>query len=281
MTAIRTYRVKDVARLAGVSVRTLHHYHAIGLLVPAARTDAGYRLYDDNDLLRLQQIMIQRELGLSLEDIHKALDDPAFNLAQALKAQHSALQDRARATAAMLCAVEQALAALSDKKGNVAMTQIFNGFDPAKYETEARERWGDTDAYAESAKRTARHTAADWTRMRDEQDAVYRAVAAALRDGVPSESSEAMDLAERHRNLIDAWFYPCSTTMHLGLAEMYEADSRFAENIDKYGGALRRSSWPPFARMRGGRARSSRSQSYPKTRPGPLGSAASWGRQGS
>jgi DNA-binding transcriptional MerR regulator len=79
----RAYQVKQAAELAGVSVRTLHHYDAIGLLVPSGRTEAGYRLYDDDDLLRLQQIQIGRELGLPLEEIRRSLDDPSFDRRQA------------------------------------------------------------------------------------------------------------------------------------------------------------------------------------------------------
>ena len=94
MTRSRTYQVKDAARLAGVSVRTLHHYDSIGLLVPGARTAAGYRLYTDADLLRLQQILIGRELGLSLEEIRRALDDPRFDRKAALLDQRERLRER-------------------------------------------------------------------------------------------------------------------------------------------------------------------------------------------
>ena len=94
MTHSRTYQVKDVARLTGVSVRTLHHYDAIGLLVPGGRTAAGYRLYPDADLLRRQQILIGRELGLPLEEIRPSLDDPRFDRKAALLDQRQRLHDR-------------------------------------------------------------------------------------------------------------------------------------------------------------------------------------------
>jgi len=96
VTRSRTYQVKDVARLAGVSVRTLHHDDSIGLLVPDTRTAAGYRLYDDDDLLRLQQILTGRELGLSLEEIRRSLDDPGFDRRTALLGQKERLRARAR-----------------------------------------------------------------------------------------------------------------------------------------------------------------------------------------
>ncbi len=112
----RTYQVKDAARLAGVSIRTLHHYDSIGLLVPSARTGAGYRLYTDDDLLRLQQILIGRALGLSLEEIRRSLDDPKFDRKTALLDQKKRLRERARETEAMIRAIDVALAALDGSR---------------------------------------------------------------------------------------------------------------------------------------------------------------------
>src|SRR5687767_3659790 len=110
MKARRTYKVKDVARIAGVSIRTLHHYDDIGLLAPKTRTAAGYRLYNDEDLLRLQQILIGRELGLSLEDIRRSLDDPHLDRRKLLVAQRELLAKRAHQANAMINAVDAALA---------------------------------------------------------------------------------------------------------------------------------------------------------------------------
>src|SRR5690242_1096266 len=102
MARKRLYQVKEVASLSGVSVRALHHYDELGLLVPRERTDAGYRLYDDQDLLRLQQILIGRELGLSLEAIRRSLDEPGFDRKGALLSQRAELEKRAEQTQAML-----------------------------------------------------------------------------------------------------------------------------------------------------------------------------------
>lgn len=108
MPSRRTYRVKDVASLSGLTVRALHHYDSIGLLAPRARSSAGYRLYDDDDLLRLQQILIGRELGLSLEAIRRSLDDPRFDRRQALLAQRAELAMRAARAAEMIRAIDAA-----------------------------------------------------------------------------------------------------------------------------------------------------------------------------
>lgn len=243
MARQRAYQVKEVSSLTGVSVRTLHHYDEIGLLTPTDRTGKGYRLYADSDLLRLQQILIGRELGLSLEQIRRSLDEPNFDRRRALLAQRAELEKRAQQTEAMLRAVDAALSLIdaeaSPQTGeHMDLKQIFDGFDPAKYEAEAEQRWGDTDAFAESKRRTQRYTKQDWEELAAEQSAIYAAAFAALTAGKSADSAEAMNAAERHRLSIDRWFYPCSYEMHRGLADMYEHDARFAENIDKHGAGL-------------------------------------------
>ncbi|HMI82812.1 MAG TPA: MerR family transcriptional regulator [Polyangiaceae bacterium] len=240
------YQVKEVAQISGVSVRTLHHYDQLGLLVPSGRNRAGYRLYSDGDLLRLQQILIGRELGLPLEEIRHFLDDPRFDRRKALLAQRTELAERVHQTEAMIRAVDAALSALGDIAKNdeeeegeiMEMKKIFDGFDPAKYEDEAKQQWGHTDSYKESKKRTERYSAEDWKRFGDEQSALYVALAAALKAEKEPSDDDVMELAHRHRLLIDRWFYPCSAERHCGLADLYEGDSRFAATMDKFGEGL-------------------------------------------
>jgi DNA-binding transcriptional MerR regulator len=240
VTRSRTFQVKDVARLAGVSVRTLHHYDSIGLLVPEIRTVAGYRVYTDADLLRLQQILIGRELGLSLEEIRRSLDDPRFDRKAALLDQRERLRERAQQAEAMIRAVEAALAGLdgSRKEGEMKMEDLFEGFNPSQYDDEARRRWGTSDAFVESEKRTRRYTPDDWKALGAEQAAVCDDAYSALKAGKAPSDAAVMDIAERHRMSIDRWFYPCSHRMHRGLASLYEGDDRFRQSIDKYGDGL-------------------------------------------
>ncbi len=239
-------RVNEVAELARVSIRTLHHYHEVGLLVPSARSKSGYRLYREEDLLLLQQILVGRELGMPLEAIKRSLDDPSYDRRGALEGQRRELLARAERTAAMLRSVEAALLALQ-KEGETSMTigmsdeevkALFDGFEPSRYEAEAKSRWGETEAYEESKRRTSRYTKADWERYRMEADAIMADAAALMLDGTPPAGAEGTKLAERHRLSIDRWFYPCSRQMHRGLADMYEADARFRENIDRHGAGL-------------------------------------------
>jgi len=230
----RTYQVKAVAQLANVTVRTLHHYDTIGLLTPSGRTEAGYRLYREQDLLRLHQIVLGRELGLSLERIRQMLDDPELDRKQVLLEQREQLVERASRTGAMIRSIDVALAALKgDKEMNA--NELFDGFDPAEHADEAKERWGNGPAFAEASRRTRRYTKEDWARIKQENDELMKRLASALHGGARATDVTAMDLAEEHREQIDRWYYPCSVQMHAALADMYTADARFAASFDKYG----------------------------------------------
>ena len=150
---VKRYKVKEVARLARVTVRTLHHYHAIGLLTPSQRTESGYRLYDEGDLLRLQDILICREFGMPLEKIKRTLGDPRFDRRKALLEHREMLVTRARRTEAMIRSVDAALEAMKGAT-RVQPKRLFEGLDQAAHAEEARQRWGATRAYQEATRRT-------------------------------------------------------------------------------------------------------------------------------
>lgn len=122
---------------------------------------------------------------------------------------------------------------------------MFGNFDPSEHEDEVRERWGDTEAYAESSKRAARYSRDDWKRMRDEADSVNQRLADLCASGTDPEAEESMEAAEQHRRHIDRWFYPCSHEMHAGLGDMYVLDPRFT----KYG----TTTYPVWPRLSGRR----------------------------
>ena len=166
--------VSEVSRLSGASVRALHHYDEIGLLVPSDRTAAGYRLYDRDDLARLQEILLFRELEIPLDDIATLLSGGAFDRRAALELQREMLLQKAVRTEALIASVERAINA---ERTGVRMTkeemfEVFGDFDPTQYEDEVQERWGETDAYKESARRTARYTKADWDRFKAESEQI-------------------------------------------------------------------------------------------------------------
>lgn len=238
------YRVGEVARLARVTVRTLHHYDAIGLLTPSERSPRGYRLYSEDDLLRLQQIHISRELGLSLEVIRATLDDPDFDRRAALERQRAEIEATIERSRSMLAAIDAALARIRPptqptRPGETTMTETQTdpsalfGFDPSEHDDEARERWGDTEAFRESKRRMGKHSPEDMATLKAEVEAIEAGFAAALQAGHASDSAQAVELAEAHRRHIDRWFYPCSPAMHRSLGAMYTADARFTAHYEK------------------------------------------------
>jgi DNA-binding transcriptional MerR regulator len=227
--------VGEVAALAGVTVRTLHHYDRIGLLSPSGRTAAGYRRYSPADLDRLHQVLVYRELGFPLEEVATLLDDPDADPAEHLRRQHRLLRDRLERTRAMVAAVEKEMEA---RAMGMSLTpeerfEVFGEHDPAQYEAEAEERWGDTEAWAESQRRTRGYSKEDWLRVKAEMADIGARWVAALRSGAPPDSEEAMDVAELNRQHISRAFYECSPEMHAALGRMYVEDPRFTETYER------------------------------------------------
>ncbi|MGK5632393.1 MerR family transcriptional regulator [Streptomyces sp. URMC 123] len=224
-----SYSVGQVAGFAGVTVRTLHHYDEIGLLAPSGRSHAGHRRYDDADLDRLQQILFYRELGFPLDEVAALLDDPDADPVRHLRRQHDLLSARIEKLRRMAAAVETAMEA---RKMGVRLTpeerfEVFGDHDPERYEEEARRRWGDSDAYRESRRRTSSYTKEDWLRIKAEQEDWGRRLAAVMDAGEGPKSAAALALAEEHRGSISGHYYDCSYEIQTGLAEMYVADPRF------------------------------------------------------
>ena len=141
--------IHEVSRLAGVSVRTLHHYDAIGLLLPTALTEAGYRLYDDTALARLQSILLFRELEFPLKDIKRILDDPNFDKSAALEDQIKLLELRRKQLGKLIALARETL-----KTGVIPMKfDAFDKTEQARFAAEVKEKWGGTAAYQEYQQR--------------------------------------------------------------------------------------------------------------------------------
>lgn len=221
--------VGEVAALAGVSVRTLHHYDAIGILSPQRRSQAGYRLYGRAELERLQKILSYRELGFELDAIAQLLDDAGTDPAEHLRHQEALLTDRLERLLTMRRHLRKQMEAT---KMGLELTpselfELFGENDPTKYAAEAEERWGNTDAYAQSQRRVKGYTKADWQRVQAETAAVEAQLVALLQAGVPASDDRALAAAEAHRQQISANYYDCTYEIHRGLALMYEGDPRF------------------------------------------------------
>ena len=218
--------VHEASQISGVSVRTLHHYDAIGLLRPTAVTEAGYRLYDDTALARLQSILLFRELAFPLKEIKRIMDDPQFD-------QDTALEQQIR----LLELQQERLSRLIDLARETMKTGVthmdFTAFDNSKleqYAAEVKERWGNTAAYQESAQRPAA----------EQKDAAAGLMAqfarmGRLRTGDPA-GQEAQDAVRELQQFITKHFYTCTPEILSGLGQMYTADDRFRASIDAAGG---------------------------------------------
>ena len=224
--------VGAVAALTGVSVRTLHHYDHIGLVVPSVRTPAGYRGYTDADIERLHLVLVYRAVDMSLEDIRVLLDGDG-DVLDHLRRQHGLLLDRADRLQHMIKAVEELM---SGHRNGIQLTaeeqvEIFGSaaFDDNVEESE--DRWGGTDAWIQSQQRTARMTKQDWIEFKADSDALLAALAQAHRDAVAPGTQRANELAAWHRANIER-FYDCDHEMQVGLAKMYLADERFKHYYD-------------------------------------------------
>lgn len=218
--------VKEVSRVTGVSVRTLHHYDAIGLLKPTRVTEAGYRLYDDTALARLQSILLFRELAFPLKEIKQIMDDPQFDQATALEQQIRLLELQQERLSRLIDLARETM-----KTGVTHMD--FTAFDNSKleqYAAEVKERWGNTAAYQESAQRPAA----------EQKDAAAGLMAqfarmGRLRTGDPA-GQEAQDAVRELQEFITKHFYTCTPEILAGLGQMYTADDRFRVSIDAAGG---------------------------------------------
>ncbi|WP_155058095.1 MerR family transcriptional regulator [Streptomyces blattellae] len=229
-----SYSVGQVAGFAGVTVRTLHHYDDIGLLVPGERSHAGHRRYGDADLDRLQQILFYRELGFPLDEVAALLDDPEADPRAHLRRRHELLTARIEKLRKMAAAVEHAMEA---RKMGIDLTpeekfEVFGDKDPEQYAEEAEQRWGGTRAYAESQRRAASHTKEDWRRMQAEVADWGERYDTLMTADEPPTGERAIDMAEEHRRHITEWFYECTYEIHTGLAEMYVSDERFKAFYD-------------------------------------------------
>ena len=216
--------VKEVSKLTGVSVRTLHHYDAIGLLKPTKVTEAGYRLYDDTALSRLQTILFYRELQFPLKEIREILDSKDFDAAEALSQQIKLLELQHNRLGDLIAYARE----LQEKGVNM---MDFTAFDKAKiesYKDEVRERWGETKAYQESE---ARETSAN---APQEMMEIFKRFGQMCH--LPPESEPVQTLAAALQQHITDNYYTCTKEIFRGLGEMYADDERFRQNIDKAAG---------------------------------------------
>jgi len=224
--------VGEVARAAGTTVRALHHYDEIGLVRPSGRTAAGYRLYQDVDLQRLQQVLAYRALGFGLEEIGELL--AGGDTLEHLRRQHRLLSRRVVTTQKMIETLELTMDAHEQgiRLTPAELLEVFGEHDPTEHAEQVQERWGGTEPYEESRRRSARYGKQDWLQIKQEMQDVERRFAELLRAGEPVTGERAVAAARAHRDHISRWFYQVSPQMHVNLADLYEADPRFTQHYE-------------------------------------------------
>jgi DNA-binding transcriptional MerR regulator len=232
--ALAALTVGQVAEQLGVTVRTLHHYDEIGLLVPSERTPAGYRLYDGADLTRLQNVVVYRRLGFALEEIALLLDDPSADVGEHLRRQREAVMSRLEEMQDLVMAIDRAL---EKEVSGIKLTkqeqkELFGDSFSDDYAVEAQERWGETEAWKQSQRRTSKYSKQDWVQIKAEMEAAGTAFVAAMDASLPATSQEAMDAAEQSRLQIEKWFYDITPEFHRNLGDMYIADPRFTKTYE-------------------------------------------------
>ena len=219
-------KINEFARFTGVSVRTLHYYDEIGLLKPAMVDKiTGYRYYDEKSLERMQEIMFYRELDFSLKEIEVILTSPGYDKMQALREQRKLLLMKKERMEKLIDAVDKAI------EGEIDMS-AFDKTKYEKYKEEARERWGNTEAYNEYEQKTKGNVD---SKMIEGMDEIMRAFAECMKTGEEPASEATQKLVRKLQSYITDNFYTCTDEILSGLGKMYTADPRFTKNIDEHG----------------------------------------------
>ena len=225
-------KISEVAKLSGITVRTLHYYDEIELLKPSETTEAGYRMYSSEDLERLQQILFFRELDFPLNEIKEIMLNPNYDKNEALNKHKEFLIEKRKRIDGLITLIDKTI------KGDNNMS--FKEFDNSKieenkrkYAEEVKNRWGNTDAYKEYEKKTGSYDKNSWNTINEEMAEILKEFADNRDKDVNSDIVQS--LVEKWRGYITLNFYNCTKEILSCLGLMYIGDERFKENIDKYG----------------------------------------------
>ncbi len=222
--------VNEVSKITGVSVRTLHHYDAIGLLKPTKVTDAGYRMYDDAAISRLQSILLFRELQFPLKEIKTILDSPDFDYMEALTQQIELLELQYKH-------IEELISFAREIKVKGVTTMSFKVFDKSEieqYKAEAKAKWGNTQAYHDFEQKTAKQSDLKCDEIANRLMTMFAEIGT-LRH-LPPSANEVQEKISALQKFITENYYTCTDEILSGLGQMYVGDERFKKNIDKAGG---------------------------------------------
>jgi MerR family transcriptional regulator, thiopeptide resistance regulator len=232
-----SYTIKQLADLAGISVRTLHFYDEIGLLRPARERSNKYRIYEEKELLRLQQILFFRELDFPTKEIKRILSAPGFDMSAALKDQKRLIELKKERLNRLIKTIDKTIQKINQEisMDNENLYDSFNKEEMEKYAKEAKERWGHTDEYKQSTERVNKMSKDDMARIQAESDALMKEIASRMSEG--SQSKMIQELIDKHYDNLKHFYEP-SLELYRGLADMYVSDKRFSAYFDKYATGL-------------------------------------------
>ena len=227
------WTVSQAAKQMGVSVRTLHYYEEIGLLLPAEKTGSGYRLYGQREISRLQQILFYRELDIPLKKIREILSRPDFPSQEVLRQHKELLCCQKRKLEEQIRLVEGLIQGEDIMNQEHPMTQEWED-TKRRYAKEVQEKWGDTPAYQEYRNKTAGYTKEQWKTAQEEADHILSRISQGMLQGKSPDSPEIQSLIQAWRDYITRYYYTCTKEILEGLGQMYGADSRFRESLGRY-----------------------------------------------
>lgn len=233
------YSVKQLAQLAGVSIRTLHHYDQIGLLKPGRRADSGYRYYGKPELLRLQQILFYRELKYPLKQIKEILDNPMFDLQKSLAAQRQQILQEADRLHQLLATIDKTIVGLKNQEYMISDQELYEGFTPEEkdsYRAEVAERWGD-DKLHEVEGRLKKLGTQKWTNIKDKGKAIEQLLADLMTQN-QAITSKVVQKAIAAHYVHTCEFWTPNKEQYRGLGKMYVEDDRFKAHYEQFGEGL-------------------------------------------
>lgn len=224
--------VNEVSKLTGVSIRTLHYYDEIGLLSPTSITEAGYRLYDDTALERLQHIMLFRELEFPLKDIKEIVGGSNFDRNKALEQQIQLLTLKKEH-------IENLITFARGIQGVGVKNMDFSAFDAKKldeYAAQAKASWGKTEAYKEFEEKEKNRTKEEFNQIAENMMALFTEFGILMKESKAADSEEVQTQVKKLQDYITEHFYTCTKQILSGLGKMYNGGGSMTENIDRYGG---------------------------------------------
>ena len=231
MEKIMRYTIKEIADLANVTARTIRYYDEIGLLDPADIGENGYRYYDNDSLLQLQQVLFFRELDVPLKEINLIINHPEFNLVDALKNHRSSMKNRVKRLKALIATIDNTIRVIQGKK-KMAEKDYFNGFDETQYEDEAKELWDNTPQYAQSRRKWASYSKKQKEAIKAEGGRIVLKMVGTDPNVSPDDSDVQAAVGD-YQIYLNKYFYTCNVAFLRGLSDMWVEDTRFSINYEQ------------------------------------------------